>query len=127
MSTHTNIFIAVVCLMFCSTAHSQPITIPLDDKQSMSIDNINFNGSTFIEAFMSKDVGQRRLAEMYLIGVLDSTEKKNWCGYNIVLPSSIEEGIYIGFKKQSPAALNRRASEIISSILAKRLPCRDEK
>ena len=76
---------------------------------------------------MSKDVGQRRLAEMYLIGVLDSTEKKNWCGYNIVLPSSIEEGIYIGFKKQSPAALNRRASEIISSILAKRLPCRDEK
>ena len=74
---------------------------------------------------MSKDVSQRHLAEMFLIGVLDSTEGKLWCGYKIALPGSIQELIYIGFKKESEHSLKRRASEIIISIMSKKLPCKD--
>lgn len=99
----------------------------MGDKQRLSIDNLNFAGSDFIEAYMSKDVTQRRLAEMYLVGVLDSTEGKAWCSYNIALPGSIQEQVYIGLKKESPVSLDRRASEVISSILSKKLPCKDIK
>ncbi|MBL1259900.1 MAG: hypothetical protein COB33_010585 [Thiotrichaceae bacterium] len=74
---------------------------------------------------MSKNTGQRHLAEMFLIGVLDSTEGESWCGYKVALPGSIQELIYIGFKKESEQSLNRRASEIIISIMSQKLPCKD--
>ena len=121
------ICLAYVCLVSCGTAQNQNIKLPTQDTQRLSVENLNFSGSNFIEAYMSIDVNQRRLAEMYLIGVLDSTEGKAWCDYSVALPGSIQEQIYIGFKKESKTSLNRRASEIITSILSKKLPCRKTK
>jgi hypothetical protein len=114
-----------LCLLSCSSAQNQSIKIPNDERQRLPIEHLNFIGSNFIKAYMSKDVNQRRLAEMYLIGVLDSTEGKTWCGYDIALPGSIQEQIYLGFKKAPKNSLNRRASEIIKSILSNKLPCKD--
>ncbi len=121
------IIVTCFCLLSCSFANGQSIKVPKDDKQRLSIEHLNFTGSNFKEAYMSNDVAQRRLAEMYLIGVLDSTEGKTWCGYNIALPGSIQEQVYIGLKKASPDSLNGRASEIINSILSEKLPCKDKK
>ncbi len=74
---------------------------------------------------MSKEVSQRRLAEMYLIGVLDSTEGKVWCGYDVALPGSIQEQVYIGFKKMDVGLADKRASDVIAAILSKKLPCKE--
>lgn len=114
----------LLCFFLFENAKSAPISIPGDDKQRLSIENLNFKGSTFIEAYLSTDLTQRRLAEMYLIGVLDAGEGIKWCGYNLALPGSIQEQVYLGFKKLPPNSLNQRASEIIASILSKTLPCK---
>src|SRR2546427_1932773 len=37
--------------------------------------------SAFFSAYMSKEVPERRYAEMYLLGVLDATEGRAWCDY----------------------------------------------
>lgn len=120
-----NICIVSAFFITSNSAYSQSIIIPHDTKQRLSINNLNFTGTKFFDAYMSKDVSQRHLAEMFLIGVLDSTEGKLWCGYKIALPGSIQELIYIGFKKESEHSLKRRASEIIISIMSKKLPCKD--
>lgn len=117
--------LALVGLVSCNAAQSQPIKIPANDKQRLSIEHLDFKGSAFIDAYMSKDVNQRRLAEMYLIGVLDGSEGKLWCGYDVALPGSIQEQVYAGFKKEGKDSLERRASEVIISILSKQLPCGD--
>ena len=35
---------------------------------------------------------------MYLIGALKASEGKEWCGYKSLLPTAMQEEIYIGFK-----------------------------
>lgn len=77
-------------------------------------------------AYMSENVSQRRLAEMYLIGVLDSTEGNTWCGFGIVLPGALQEQIFIGLKQQTKEVMQGKAPEVISSLLSKKLPCKDK-
>lgn len=73
---------------------------------------------------MSKDEGQRRLAEMYLAGVLDAGEGRRWWGDRTALPGSLQEVVHLGLRKQSAASMQRRASELIEEVLAARLPCK---
>lgn len=103
------------------------VKVGANPQQRLIIENLNLSGEKFFTAYMSKDVQQRQLAEMYLAGVLDSGENKRWCGYSIALPHSLQEVIYLGFKNQSPASLNRRASDVITEILASKLACRTSK
>lgn len=103
------------------------VKVGANPQQRLIIENLNLSGEKFFTAYMSKDVQQRQLAEMYLAGVLDSGENKLWCGYRIALPHSLQEVIYLGFKNQSPESLNRRASEIINEVLASKLTCRGAK
>lgn len=98
-----------------------------DPTQRLILENLDLSGSAFFSAYMSKDISQRRLAEMYLAGVLDAGEGKRWCSYAIALPHSLQELIYAGFERQAERALKRRASEVINDILAHQLPCRRTK
>lgn len=119
----------VLCFFFssvpaCSYAESNDIKVGANPQQRLIIENLNLSGAKFFSAYMSKDSHQRQLAEMYLAGVLDAGEGKLWCGYSVALPSSLQEVLYLGLKKQSGESLNRRAAKVINEILAKQLPCR---
>ena len=61
---------------------------------------------------------------MYLAGALDVTEGGAWCDYGLVLPGSIQEQIYIGFKNKNEEALKARASTVITAIMTEILPCK---
>ena len=120
----------MLSLSGCSSdiyAGAAGVKVGANPQQRLIIENLNLSGTDFFVAYMSKDVQQRQLAEMYLAGVLDAGEGKLWCGYNIALPSSLQEVIYLGFKNQSPKSLNRRASEVINETLASKLSCRSAK
>ena len=120
----------MLSLSGCSSdiyAGAAGVKVGANPQQRLIIENLNLSGTTFFVSYMSKDVQQRQLAEMYLAGVLDAGEGKLWCGYNIALPSSLQEVIYLGFKNQSPKSLNRRASEVINETLASKLSCRSAK
>ena len=106
-----------------SCAAIDGIQVGANPQQRLIIENLNLSGAKFFTAYMSKDGHQRQLAEMYLAGVLDAGEGRLWCGYGIALPSSLQEVVYLGLKKQSAESLNRRASEVITEILTKQLPC----
>lgn len=108
-------------------AETAGVKVGTNPQQRLIIENLNLSGTNFFAAYMSKDTRQRQLAEMYLAGVLDAGEGKLWCGYNIALPSSLQEVIYLGFKNRSSESLNRRASEVINEILASKLSCRGAK
>ena len=112
-------------ILSCSYAESNGIRVGVNPQQRLIIENLNLSGAKFFSAYMSKDRNQRQLAEMYLAGVLDTGERKLWCGYNVALPSSLQEVLYLGLKKQSKESLNRRASEVINEILVRQLPCRN--
>ena len=104
-------------------AETKRVKVGTNPQQRLIIENLNISGVNFFAAYMSKDVQQRQLAEMYLAGVLDAGEGNLWCGYSTALPSSLQEVIYLGFKNKSPESLNRRASEVINEILASKLSC----
>lgn len=110
-----------------SIADQQGISITERQNERLIITNLQLTGSDFWSAYQSSDLQQRRLAEMYLAGVLDSTEGKSWCSYKVVHPGSIQEQIFIGFKKQSAENLKDRASKIITNMMEEFLPCRSKK
>lgn len=119
-------FLIFFSLVSCGSVQSEPIKVPADNKQRLVIDNLNLSGADFMAAYMSENVSQRRLAEMYLIGVLDSTEGNTWCGFGIVLPGALQEQIFIGLKQQTKEVMQGKAPEVISSLLSKKLPCKDK-
>lgn len=121
------ILLSYSCTSSTIYAEITGVKVATNPQQRLIIENLNLSGKKFFSAYMSKDVQQRQFAEMYLAGVLDSGENKLWCGYNIALPHSLQEVIYLGFKNQSPESLNRRASVVINEILASKLACRATK
>ncbi|MEC8012576.1 MAG: Rap1a/Tai family immunity protein [Pseudomonadota bacterium] len=118
--------IGLICLLGASylSAEARFPQVSVHNTQRLNITTYDVSGQVFWEAYMSKDVAQRRFAEMYLVGVLDNSEGDKWCGYEVALSGSIQEQIYLGFKKISKESMNTRASELIVSILSDILPCK---
>ncbi len=108
-------------------AGEEDIKITNSDQQSLAIENLNLVAKDFWQAYRSDDVLKRRLAEMYLIGALDSTEGEKWCSYKIALPHSVLDQIHIGFKNASKEMMDDRASNTISNIMSNILPCKKSK
>ncbi|WP_409523878.1 Rap1a/Tai family immunity protein [Nitrincola sp. MINF-07-Sa-05] len=82
---------------------------------------------SFFKAYMSTDIEQRRLAEMYVVGVIDSSEGELWCGYGIASPDAIQEQVYTGLKRALENSPRQRASTAIKSQLKELLPCKEAK
>jgi hypothetical protein len=83
--------IITVCLILssCSSIEVSAIQLPTDEKKRAFTVNLNTKSQDLYDAYMSADVKRRRLAEIYVTGVLDSTEGIFWCDYKIASPSAI--------------------------------------
>jgi hypothetical protein len=97
---------------------------PIPDSQSLLAGNNNLSASDFFSAWMSKNITEKRYAEMYLLGVFDATEGIAWCDYRLVKTISLEEVVYENMKKLDSTQLQKRASLVITNILKKNLYCR---
>jgi hypothetical protein len=99
------------------------LTAPIAPTQRVFFDNINLTARDFYSAYMSKSVDERRYAEMYLLGVLDSTEGTAWCSYRLYKTTTIAEDLYLSFKSLDDHQMQRRAAQVIAEVLSKKFPC----
>jgi hypothetical protein len=114
-------------LSSCSMASDQSIHLPENETQRLIAQNLSLTTEKLYKAYMSVNLDQRRLAEMYVVGVIDSTEGISWCNYSIASPDAIQEQVFIGLKgtlKNNPEV---RASTAIKSKLEQLLPCKEQK
>ena len=96
----------------------------LRDPHSLSRNDIQISGEKFLHAWLSKDDEQERLkANMYLMGVMDATEGREWCSYKVALPGSLRESIYSYFSKLSEEQKKEPAATLIKKALMRDLPC----
>ena len=72
---------------------------------------------------MSLDANERMNAELYLLGVMDTTEGKAWCDYRTFKTVTLRERIFEEFKKLKNNQFDKRASSVIDEILSQRYPC----
>lgn len=124
MNRITSICILAI-LPACSIANSNSISIPENETQRLIGNHLSITTESFLKAYMSQDVQQRRLAEMYVLGVIDSTEGELWCGYEIASPDAIQEQVFIGLKKALEKSPQERASTSIKARLKEILPCKE--
>lgn len=117
----------IYLLSSCSIAADKTIVIPENETQRVSAQSLSLTSEAFFKAYMSEDIEQRRLAEMYVAGVLDASEGISWCGYSIASPTAIQEQVYSGLKKMLKHAPKERASTAIKSKLEELLPCKENK
>ena len=118
-------FIVVyICVSSCSMAENLGFKVPDHDTESLLMKNLDISLVDFLTAYRSKDLTQKRFAQMYLIGLLDATEGSIWCEYSKILPHFIEEYIPIGFKNADDLQLKKRASETILSTMSEYFPCK---
>jgi hypothetical protein len=108
-------------------ANESSITVPLGESQRMIAGNRSVTTEDLLTAYMNSDVVQRRLAEMYVVGVLDSTEGESWCGFGTASPDAIQEQVYVALKKGIQVSPKKRASIVITSHLKELLPCKGVK
>jgi Rap1a immunity proteins len=94
------------------------------ESQSLIIENNNLSAAAFHSAYLSKNITERRYAEMYLLGVLDATEGKDWCDYKGVKTITLDEAVFVGFKKLDREKLKARASTVIKEMLSRNFTCR---
>lgn len=112
-----------------SSAEPAPLT-RLGAKQSPYQSLVVNNKLTlreFVAAIASQSHAERHYAEMYLVGVLDTTEGIDWCGYDILLPDSVASVMYTDAEKLVPTRGGERASTVIREILKDMASCRRQK
>lgn len=118
------LFAAMLFFYACAEGSTARFTQPLPSTQRVFIDNTNLTVKDFFSAYMSNSVEERRYAELYLLGVMDATEGKSWCDYRSYKTTTLSEEIYLGFKALDESKQSERAAHAITSILAKKFPCR---
>ena len=95
--------------------------------QSLIIENTNITAMQYFNALMSDSNEERKYSEMYLLGVLDSSEGEIWCDYKTYKTITIDEILFVEMKKLSGNELSERASTVIKDILKNKFPCRSIK
>lgn len=120
-------FLLICLLSSCSIACDESICVPQDEKQRLNSLNYSLTTEKLYKAYMSSDLEKRRLAEMYVVGVIDSSEGASWCGFGIASPDAIQEQVLAGLKNTLKTAPETRAATAIKSQLEKLLPCKDAK
>jgi len=118
--------LSVASITFANN-YSTKFTKPLPPTQSIIIENTNLSAKDYFNALMSSSVDERRYAELYFLGVLDATEGSAWCDYKTYKTITIDETIFVEFKKLTNNQLDERAATVITKILRKKFPCRSIK
>ncbi|PKF60375.1 hypothetical protein CW745_15010 [Psychromonas sp. psych-6C06] len=109
------------------SANSESIHIPNNDRQPLNIANQPLSVDKLYNSYLSKQVSERRLAEMYFIGVIDSTEGTEWCGFQSVKATSVQELAFSAIEAAIHTKPSERASKVIISKLHNTLPCKEQK
>jgi len=102
----------------------QGLTQPLPPTQRLFIENTNLTVKAFFAAYMSESIGERRYAEMYLLGTLDATEGKSWCDYYAFKTTTLAEEVFSGLSALDASKQSERAAHAIEDILHNKFPCR---
>lgn len=121
-----NLILMAFTLVSCSAIKADTITLPADDKQRAFTINLNTKAQGLYDAYMSKNLNQRRLAEMYVAGVLDSSEGIFWCDYSMVSPDAIQEQVFAALKSAVKHSPDLRASTVITNKFKNLLPCKEQ-
>jgi hypothetical protein len=107
-----------------------PSTLLADQAMQMdkiTVDSVNLSARLFFKSYMSTDANERRNAELYLLGVMDTTEGKSWCDYRTFKTITLRERIFEELKKPDDSRLDERASSVVENILNQRFPCGGKK
>jgi len=120
------ILLVTVMLPCCSMASDNSIFIAENDSQRSIAQNLSMTTESLLKAYMSKDIEQRRLAEMYVVGVIDSSEGESWCGFKIASPDALQEQVYVALKRTAEKSPKERPSRVIKSHLKELLPCKEK-
>ncbi len=116
----------LICLLpSTSVACEDSICLPGNEKQRLNALNYSLTTEKIFNAYMSSDVNQRRLAEMYVVGVIDSSEGVSWCGFNVASPDAIKEQVFESLKDSMKTNPQGRAASAIKSRLEELMPCED--
>jgi hypothetical protein len=86
----------------------------------LASDSVNLSSAELAAALASSDAEEQERARMMLLGVLDATEGREWCGYAQAKTASLQEIAYEALRASAP---DSRAATQIRSALASRLPC----
>lgn len=105
------------------------LTLAQQPQETLGItpDSVNLTAGRFFVSYMSDDASERYKSEIYLLGVMDSSENQTWCDYKKFKTITLRERIFEDFKKLSGDQLNQRASTVINQSLSRRYPCRNKK
>lgn len=100
---------------------------PHSPQQNLIIENNAITLAEFWQAYTSRETEPRRRAELFLLGVLDSTEGSQWCDYRRVKTIAIDELLFSRLKKRQPEQSSERAARVIVDVLRQAFPCRSPK
>ena len=75
--------------------------------------------------FYSDKLEDRRFAELFLAGVLDTIEGKSWCGYAHTKSISILDTLHSDLSKLDESRYNERAAYVIKEIMSKISLCKE--
>jgi hypothetical protein len=107
----TLFFISVMSLCACENAIAD---------RPIASDSVNLSSAELAAALASSDREAQEQARVMLLGVLDATEGRDWCGYARAKTASLQEIAYEALRASPP---DSRAATRIVSALASRLPC----
>ncbi|WP_338847164.1 Rap1a/Tai family immunity protein [Massilia sp. W12] len=123
--TEMRIFCLFAILLFCGAAQGETrLARPIAEQQRLNIENNNLTTEEFLSAYMSKNIMERRYAEMFLLGVMEAGEGRDWCDYRKFKTVTVNEEIYSGLQGLSMGQRKERAASILISILRKQFPCK---
>lgn len=114
----------LICLGFIATSIASADTTRTLPTKNLTEDSVNLSGQDFLANFANPESVIRTNARIYMLGVLDTTEGKSWCGYSTLKTTSINELIFENLKQLSPEQLSRRASTLIEEALHNSFPCK---
>jgi len=116
----------VTWALLCPVAGQAVIleSIESNPEQSVFIEGANLSAKEFFSLYTSSDTLHKRYADLYLLGVVDATEKTQWCDYTRLKTISINEFVYEGLKKLVPSRGNERASRLIVEVLHTHFRCK---
>ncbi|WP_152976375.1 Rap1a/Tai family immunity protein [Methyloglobulus morosus] len=110
-------------LLITSGCNAGVVEKGVEPSSSITVDNVNLTARQFFTAYTSPNEPERDRAMLYLLGVLDATEKKSWCDYSTLKTITIRENIFEYFKKLPSDRLKNRASSVIEESLHSLFPC----